>query len=86
MPSNETHQEQPVPELSSRERDALDDMIEAAKAVKNLVSVDTLSMNMTADPTAASGPSGGRLCRSKRLRGLGRVRYRIDWEERKIPV
>ncbi|GFF84535.1 hypothetical protein IFM53868_04178 [Aspergillus udagawae] len=36
MPSNETHQEQPVPELSSRERDALDDMIEAAKAVKDL--------------------------------------------------
>jgi DNA polymerase IV len=64
--SNETHQEQSVPELSSRERDALDDMIEAAKAAKDLVSVDTLSTNMTADPNAAFGPSGGRLCRSKR--------------------
>lgn len=39
--SDEPHEEQPVPELSSRERDALDDMIEAAKAAKDLVGLST---------------------------------------------
>lgn len=65
--SDEIRLEQPVPEVSSRsrERDALDDMVEAAKAAKDLVSVDTLSTNLIADLNAAFGPSGGRLRRSQ---------------------
>jgi DNA polymerase IV len=55
--SNETHQEQPVPELSSRERDALDDMIEAAKAAKDLPLDPLEEGSVEANDTEASDAS-----------------------------
>ncbi|KAF4165757.1 hypothetical protein CNMCM6936_007376 [Aspergillus lentulus] len=55
--SNEKHQEQPVPELSSRERDALDDMIEAAKAAKDLPLDPLEEGSVEANDTEASDAS-----------------------------
>ncbi|KAF7163672.1 hypothetical protein CNMCM5623_008478 [Aspergillus felis] len=56
-PSDETHQEQPVSGLSSRERDALDDMIEAAKAAKDLPLDPLEEGSVEANDTEASDAS-----------------------------
>ncbi|RHZ46378.1 DNA-directed DNA polymerase IV [Aspergillus thermomutatus] len=55
--SDETHQEQPVPELPSRERDALDDMIEATKVAKDLPLDPLEEGSVEANETEASDAS-----------------------------
>ncbi|EAW22824.1 DNA-directed DNA polymerase IV [Aspergillus fischeri NRRL 181] len=55
--SDEIHPEQPVPEPSSRERDALDDMVEAAKAAKDLPLDPLEEDSVEANDTEASDAS-----------------------------